>query len=167
MVSKAASVFEQSLPETGATCERVTADGLKRAIGAAVTDPAVGVPIARVDVSLAQTPVAVDPTPGEVRAARTGVTGADLGIADYGSVVLPCDDGSEFVSLFVEKHVVILRERDVVSDMETAFAEVGTTADSGGSVVLATGPSATADMGELVRGAHGPEDVHVIVLAEE
>jgi L-lactate dehydrogenase complex protein LldG len=32
--------------------------------------------------------------------------------------------------------------------------------------VLATGPSATADMGELVLGAHGPESVHVVILDE-
>jgi len=29
---------------------------------------------------------------------------------------------------------------------------------------LATGPSATADMGALVRGAHGPERVHVLLI---
>jgi L-lactate dehydrogenase complex protein LldG len=35
-----------------------------------------------------------------------------------------------------------------------------------GSAVVATGPSATADMGALVRGAHGPKEVHVVILDE-
>jgi L-lactate dehydrogenase complex protein LldG len=34
----------------------------------------------------------------------------------------------------------------------------------GGSAIVATGPSATADMGALVKGAHGPKVVHVVVL---
>jgi L-lactate dehydrogenase complex protein LldG len=31
------------------------------------------------------------------------------------------------------------------------------------SFILATGPSATADMGALVQGAHGPKEVEVII----
>ena len=34
------------------------------------------------------------------------------------------------------------------------------------SVVLATGPSATADMGTLVHGVHGPKDVHVVLVTD-
>ncbi|TKX83368.1 hypothetical protein EXE43_24625, partial [Halorubrum sp. SS5] len=34
-------------------------------------------------------------------------------------------------------------------------------------VVFATGPSATADMGGLVHGAHGPKEVHVVLLRED
>ena len=30
--------------------------------------------------------------------------------------------------------------------------------------VFVTGPSATADMGPLVRGVHGPHKLHIIVL---
>ena len=32
------------------------------------------------------------------------------------------------------------------------------------SFVFITGPSATADMGPLVRGVHGPHRLHIIVL---
>jgi L-lactate dehydrogenase complex protein LldG len=32
--------------------------------------------------------------------------------------------------------------------------------------VFATGPSATADMGELVYGAHGPREVAVLLVEE-
>ncbi|MFB6362014.1 MAG: LUD domain-containing protein, partial [Halobacteriales archaeon] len=34
------------------------------------------------------------------------------------------------------------------------------------SAVLTTGPSATADMGELVTGVHGPGDVHVVAVTD-
>jgi len=32
---------------------------------------------------------------------------------------------------------------------------------------MATGPSATGDMGALVQGVHGPSEVHVIVVESE
>jgi L-lactate dehydrogenase complex protein LldG len=111
--------------------------------------------------------VQVDPTPADLRAATTGVTAATLAVADYGSILLESDpEGTEAVSLFPDRHVAVLDSRDVVPDMRTAFAELGPKLREGASGVLATGPSATADMGELVRGAHGPETVEVVVLDE-
>ncbi|MFB6268738.1 MAG: lactate utilization protein C, partial [Halobacterium sp.] len=32
--------------------------------------------------------------------------------------------------------------------------------------VLATGASATADMGEIVTGVHGPQSVHAVVITD-
>ncbi|AFZ74154.1 LutC/YkgG family protein [Natronobacterium gregoryi] len=108
-----------------------------------------------------------DPTPATLEAATTGVTAASLGIADYGSVVLPATpDGSEPVSLFPDLHVPVLRERDLVADMPTAIELLGPDLRDGKSAIVATGPSATADMGALVKGAHGPKDVHVVLLED-
>ena len=99
--------------------------------------------------------------------ARTGVTAAALGVADYGSVVLRSDrEGTEPVSLYVDRHVAVVRASDVVPDMPAAFERLGPLLRDGASAVLATGPSATADMGALVKGAHGPKTVHVVVLDE-
>jgi len=39
-------------------------------------------------------------------------------------------------------------------------------ARDGDDVILATGPSATADMGDLVLGAHGPRAVHALLLED-
>jgi len=51
--------------------------------------------------------------------------------------------------------------------MSDAFAWLGPRArDESIDVVLATGPSATADMGGLVHGAHGPKEVHVVLLRD-
>jgi len=150
-------------------CERTTPDEFAATVTAHVTDPAVGVPLDGLDVSLSETPVAVDPTPAALEAARTGVTPSSFAIADYGSVVLPStDSGLELVSLFTDRHVVVVEEADVVPDMDTAFERFGEAfrADAG-SAIIATGPSATADMGALVRGAHGPSEVHVLILEDD
>jgi L-lactate dehydrogenase complex protein LldG len=99
-------------------------------------------------------------------AATTGVTAAGLAIADYGSLLLRATpDGSEPVSLFPDLHVAVLRASDIVPDMETALSRFGEDCrDRRQSAIVATGPSATADMGALVRGAHGPTEVHVVVV---
>ncbi|PHQ46645.1 hypothetical protein DJ68_06205, partial [Halorubrum sp. C3] len=92
-----------------------------------------------------------------------------LGVAEYGSVALEADPaGTEPVSLFVDRHVVVLREADIVPDMPDAFDWLGPRArDESADVVFATGPSATADMGGLVHGAHGPKEVHVVLLRDD
>jgi len=135
------------------------------AIASAVEPPAVGTPLPWDDVELPDG-VETDPTPADIEGATTGVTAASLAIADYGSIVLTMDDaGSEPVSLFEDLHVAVLREADIVPDMQAAFEWFGEQfRETRGSAIVATGPSATADMGALVQGAHGPEHVEVIVV---
>jgi L-lactate dehydrogenase complex protein LldG len=131
-----------------------------------VEPPAVGVPVPGVSLP---DPVDVDPTPAALSAARTGVTPAAFGVADYGTVALPgTADGVEPVSLYPERHVAVVRERDVLPDVAAAFDRLGPRLDGDReSVVLATGPSATADMGALVTGVHGPGEVDVLVVGEQ
>lgn len=158
--------FEHSLEGLAVETTRLAPESFEEVLEEIVTEPAVG---ARPDVegvSLEDTAVALDPTPHQLEEAVTGVTGAVLGIADYGSVVLrSTSDGTEPVSLFCDDHVVVLDADDVVADMPTAIgwmaANVG---DARESAIIATGPSATADMGALVRGAHGPKRVHVLIV---
>ncbi|WP_115865468.1 LUD domain-containing protein [Halorussus litoreus] len=186
MSAAATSEFEESLRELGVTWSRTAAAEFEDAIGDAVVGPAVGTPLPFEGVSLAGTEVARDPTPNQLDAATTGVTPAAFAIADYGSVVLrPDETGVEPVSLYPERHVAVLAEGDVVADMPTAFERLGETFRRGGEesedgedggdgesvvagsdAILATGPSATADMGALVTGAHGPKEVHVVVLED-
>lgn len=150
------------------TSRRVHEADLVPAIVDASTEPAVATPFRDVDVSLDETSIVVDPTPAEVWSAHTGITEAAFAVTEYGSIYLPNrQDGSEFLSLFVDRHIAILRAENVVSTMEAAFARLGDALPaSRSSGIIATGPSATADMGELVIGAHGPESVHVIIVAE-
>jgi len=142
-----------------------TPDGVADAVADVAHDPAVGVPLPE---GLGELPdaVATDPSPGDLEAAATGVTQADLGVADYGSLALPATaDGVEPVSLYGDQHVAVVAAEDVVPGMPEALSELGDRFRADGdSVVLATGPSATADMGALVQGAHGPKTVHAVVV---
>jgi L-lactate dehydrogenase complex protein LldG len=158
--------FRDSLERVDVTHETTTPDGFAAALADAVEQPAVGALLPFDGVSL-PAEVDADPSPAALEAAATGVTAAEFGVADYGSVALRnTPDGSEAASLFPELHVVVLRARDVVPDMPAAFERLGDRLRDGETAVLATGPSATADMGDLVQGAHGPERVHVVLLSE-
>ena len=97
-----------------------------------------------------------------------GITAGELGIANYGTVVVTSGDkGTEQVSLYADTHVIVLDESDIIDDMSAVFEQLQARfADGLTSAVLSTGPSATADMGELVYGAHGPRDVHVLLLTD-
>lgn len=135
---------------------------------AAITEPAVGTTLPFEGLSLAETSVETDFTPEQVQTAATGVTPATQGIASTGTITVHTDDeGSELVSLYPDRHVAVLPASAIVADLGSAYEkiseEIGTASTS---QVLATGPSATADMGTLVHGVHGPHDVHVIVLED-
>ncbi|WP_248895976.1 LUD domain-containing protein [Haloplanus halobius] len=160
------STFEDSLAELGVDCTRVTVDDFAETLDGLVREPAVGVSLP-FDVSYPDN-VTVDPTPAALERAATGVTPASFGVANYGSVLLPSTaDGAEPVSLYPELHVPVVRASDVLPDLPEAMDRFGDAArDHGESAIVATGPSATADMGELVLGAHGPEAVHVVMLDE-
>jgi len=171
-MATALSTFESSLDDLGVSVTRTTSGAFADDLAETIEQPAVGVPLEQpfddLDLSLDDASIDVDPTPAALREATTGVTPAQLGVADYGSLALTLTDrGSELVSLFVERHVAVVRAADVVADMDAAVDELHERFnDEGGSAILATGPSATADMGALVKGAHGPKDVHVIVVEE-
>ncbi|SEW30687.1 LUD domain-containing protein [Natrinema salifodinae] len=162
--------FETAVRETTASTIRATPETVEEALSDAIAEPAVGAPLPFDDVAIddASVPITVDPTREELLAAETGVTGAVLGIASYGSVVLrSTTDVDELAALFPDRHVVLVRERDVVDDMATAFDELAPIfEEEAADAIIATGPSATADMGALVYGAHGPREVHVIVIDE-
>jgi L-lactate dehydrogenase complex protein LldG len=157
--------FTERLDDFDVSHTLTTPDGVPDAIEAVSDSPAVGVELPD---SLGRLPdvVQTDPSPSDLRAAVPGVTHATLGIADYGSLLLPSTPaGAEPVSLYPDRHVAVLAEDDVVPGMTEALAHLGDRfrAD-GGDAIVATGPSATADMGALVKGAHGPKAVHAVVV---
>ena len=158
--------FAATAAEYGVDVRRVSPEEAEAAIEGTVDQPAVGALLPWDGIALPAA-VTTDPTPAELSAAATGVTAASLAIADYGSVVLRADEhGSEPISLFTDHHVAVLHEDDIVPDMPAAFDWFGETLrESRDSAIIATGPSATADMGALVQGAHGPKTVEVLVVA--
>nr|WP_303646753.1 LUD domain-containing protein [Haloarchaeobius salinus] len=147
--------------------DRTTLADLEATLADAVDEPAVGVPL-HVDADLPDA-VATTFTPSELQDAATGVTPARLGIAEYGSVLIRSSaGGDEPVSLSPERHVAVLAAEDVVATGRDAVDWLADEVAAGrGSHVLATGASATADMGGLVEGVHGPNEVHVVLVEDD
>ena len=160
------AAFQEALDDVGVTWTTTSPADFGADLTAAVEQPAVGSLLPFEDLSLADANVTLDPTPTDLRAAQTGVTAAEFAIADYGSIVVRSWAGhEEAASLWPERHVAILAAEDIVPDMTAAFERLGESVRTGqGDFVIATGPSATADMGELVYGAHGPREVHILMV---
>lgn len=104
--------------------------------------------------------------------ADAGITGANAIAADTGTVVLVENEGNaRFVSNAPPIHVVISGVEKIYPTIEDAILAsmliipnaVGLKMPS--YISLITGPSSTSDI-ELVsiRGAHGPQELHVILL---
>ncbi len=167
-MSSALATFESSLTSLSVGQTRTTAAAFADALAEAIEPPAVGTQLPFDGVSLDGTDVVTDPTPAQLEAATTGVTPVGGAIAEHGTVLVESrPEGDELVGLYPERHVAVLRESDLVPDTRTAMRELGDAfATEPGSTVLATGVSATADMGETVEGVHGPKEVHVVVLTD-
>lgn len=110
--------------------------------------------------------------PGEVPVDQTasaalGVTTAQAGIADTGTVVLlHTAERGRLAALLAPVHVVFLRKELIYPDKITFLSEARRLKLNLGGVSLTwvTGPSLTADIEKvLVRGAHGPRRVVVLV----
>lgn len=110
--------------------------------------------------------VVTHPSDHQLATIQVGVTEAFAGVARTGSVcVLLNENLAGSVSLFTRKHVAVLetdrityRPRDLFESPE--YSQTGLNRD----FVFITGPSATADMGPLVRGVHGPGELHIILM---
>ncbi|PCR90926.1 LUD domain-containing protein [Natrinema ejinorense] len=159
--------FERVLEGLDVELERVSAADATERIEAIVEEPAVGAPLPFEGVSLPDD-VTTGPTTAQLEAARTGVTPVGFAIAEYGTVAIESTaDGAEPISLYPDRHVAVVAESDVVPDLSAGFTRLADGFDAGReSVVFATGRSATADMGDLVHGVHGPGTVRVIVLED-
>ncbi|WP_049890511.1 LUD domain-containing protein [Natrinema versiforme] len=159
--------FERALEGLEVGVERVAAAEASERIDAVADAPAVGAALPYEDVSLPKA-VTTEPTTAELEAARTGVTPVGFAIAEYGSVAVESTaDGAEPIAVYPDRHVAVVAESDVVPNLSAGFDRLADGFEAGrDSVVFATGRSATADMGDLVHGVHGPGEVHVIVLED-
>jgi L-lactate dehydrogenase complex protein LldG len=92
------------------------------------------------------------------------VSEAAWGVAETGSVVLASSpDEPRARSLLGDVHVSLLREDRIVADLAELLARVG---ELPSALAIVTGPSRTADIEQtLVIGAHGPREVHVVLLS--
>lgn len=105
------------------------------------------------------------------RAARAddmvGITGAFLGIAETGTLMLLSGALTPAtVSLLPETHIAVLEKQRIVASMEDAWQQLR--AEHGAlprAVNFISGPSRTADIEQTVTlGAHGPYRVLIIIV---
>jgi L-lactate utilization protein LutC len=102
--------------------------------------------------------------------ADLGITGADYGIADTGTLVLrtlPGQDRSS--SVLPPVHVSILESGRMLSSLDDLITRLlldhEVAGELGSCITLITGASKTADIElNLVLGIHGPKDLRVILL---
>ncbi len=95
---------------------------------------------------------------------RVGITGALVGVAETGTLVIPGGAGRPLTaSLLPGIHIAVLRTGDIVPNLESAFHKPQVTAAP--ATVLVSGPSRTADIEmTLTIGVHGPGELHVFVM---
>ncbi len=99
-------------------------------------------------------------------AADFGITSADYALADTGTLVmLSSREEARLVSLLPPVHLAVVARDRLLTSLDELFTLLPQPAEQTSSMVLITGPSRTADIEQiLVRGVHGPGEIHVIVV---
>lgn len=95
-----------------------------------------------------------------------GISSADYGLADTGTLVmLSSHQEPRMISLLPPVHIAIVPESRIIGNLDELLTILPTPADLSSSMVLITGPSRTGDIEQiLVRGVHGPGELHVVVI---
>jgi L-lactate utilization protein LutC len=95
-----------------------------------------------------------------------GITSATYALADTGSLVMIASpEEARLVSLLPPAHIALLPREKILTGLDELFTVVPNPAELASSMVLITGPSRTADIEQiLVRGVHGPGQVHVVII---
>jgi L-lactate dehydrogenase complex protein LldG len=119
------------------------------------------------------------PADGERRRLRSliaeadlGVTGADLAVAETGTLVLVSAAGRpRSTSLLPPCHVAVFDRWALLESLEQvgialeAWHDGPPPAGRGAAITFITGPSRTADIElTLTRGVHGPKEIHAIFV---
>jgi L-lactate dehydrogenase complex protein LldG len=99
-------------------------------------------------------------------ASYIGITAPSIGVADSATVVQFTTPGQpRSTSLVPSIHLALLRRDRLVVDLSEAYALLGEKGHYPDSFVFISGPSKTADIeAQMVHGAHGPREMHLIVL---
>lgn len=99
---------------------------------------------------------------------EVGLTGADAGLACTGSIVLLASEAQgRLASLMPPVHYAVLRAGQIYPDLAAWLASEGAPEAivASSNTVIITGPSRTADIAQtLTLGAHGPRELHVILV---
>jgi L-lactate dehydrogenase complex protein LldG len=106
-------------------------------------------------------------------AASVGITGVEFALAETGSlVVTSLTEGAQLASLAPPVHVALYQRSQLVASLDEVLERLPVASHPdlalpGRSVVFITGTSRTADIEQiLIRGVHGPGEVHAILVEE-
>jgi hypothetical protein len=105
--------------------------------------------------------------PGRIEEPAT-LSRAVAGVAETGTVALRSGAENPVTLTFLgETHFIALRVSEVVAGLEEMWARVRAGGPMSRTVNLVTGPSRSADIGQVLQlGAHGPVAVHVFLIED-
>lgn len=109
--------------------------------------------------------VAITPSASNVFTFDIGISGAQAGIAETGTLLLDSSrERHRLVSLVPPVHIAILDASQIVATLGEALSTLRQEEQVSPIVTLVTGPSRTADIElTLAIGVHGPQELYVIV----
>lgn len=95
-----------------------------------------------------------------------GVTGAEAGFAESGTIVLRSGPGRpRMASLIPLVHIAILERSALYRSLSHWGSERAGSIEEAANVVFITGPSRTADIEQILTlGVHGPKHLHVVLV---
>lgn len=100
--------------------------------------------------------------------AAAGITGANFGLADTGTVVLESTAlDIRLATTLPERHFVLLNPHKILPDHMAAVPLLRRlhSRQSPDFIAFITGPSRTADIERVLTiGAHGPRELHILLL---
>lgn len=180
---RVAGVFHRvaTAADVAATLERICAERAARRLVAWPAEDlgvAIAPALAAVGIAVESMPRAVVADTERTRLRRViadadlGVTGADLAVAETGTLVLVSAAGRpRSTSLLPPCHVAVFDREALVESLEhaglalEAWHEGTPPAERGAVINFITGPSRTADIElTLTRGVHGPKEIHAIFV---
>lgn len=96
---------------------------------------------------------------------EVGITGAQAGIAETGTLVLDSSaERNRLVSLVPPVHIAVLEASRIYPTLGDALAFLQSGDEVSPAITFITGPSRTADIElTLAIGVHGPQELYVII----
>lgn len=97
--------------------------------------------------------------------AVVGITSAYCLLADTGTIVLRATpEEPRLPSLLPPVHIAVVPLERLLTNLDEMLSMIPRPVDDSSAMVLVTGPSRTGDIEQfLVRGVHGPGEVHVVI----
>lgn len=100
---------------------------------------------------------------------RASITRAFAGVAESGTIIqISGQDNPTTLNFLPEVHIVVLEASNIFASYEEAWTKLRSAMGEGvmpRSVNMISGPSRTGDIEQtIVRPAHGPKNMHVIIV---